>query len=90
MDNGYIINEWALVRRNEMVDIPDGFDIHPDFLNGHEKPEFEKAFRQIWKMFYQIYEDISDSPEKFTMPLYKASEYRYGSEGWPEYLKCRV
>lgn len=32
MPDDCIISEWARVRRNEMVDIPDKLDIHPDFL----------------------------------------------------------
>jgi hypothetical protein len=80
MGNGYIINEWALVRRNELVDIPDQLDIHPDFLTELDREEFERAFRHIWNMFYQIYDDISKEPERFAMPVYRTAEYRYGSK----------
>jgi hypothetical protein len=50
----YIIKEWALIRRNEMVDIPDKFEIHPDFLGTVTKGDFEAAFRQIWALFRQM------------------------------------
>ncbi len=76
----YIINEWALIRRNEMVDIPDNLDIHPDFLKELGKDEFEAAFRYIWEMFYQILTDISESPQLFSMPVYNPENYRYGSK----------
>lgn len=76
----YIIHEWALIRRNEMVDIPDKIHIHPDFLKLIERDEFESAFRQIWDIFYQIYGDIAKEPERFALPMVKESEYRYGSK----------
>jgi len=75
----YYINEWAIVRRNEMVPLPDKIEIHPDFLKELSHIEFEKTFREIWELFRKIYEDISLAPEKFSMPLYSPDEYRYGS-----------
>lgn len=75
----YYINEWAKVRRDEMVDIPYEIDIHNDFLKYFYYDDFNKAFRYIWKLFYRIYDDISVYPEKFKMPLVNPDEYRYGS-----------
>lgn len=48
-----------MVRRNELVDVPDRFDIHPDFLHHLSRGEFENAFRQIHEMFYMIYTDMA-------------------------------
>lgn len=30
MRENYLVSEWALIRRNELVDIPGQFEIHPD------------------------------------------------------------
>ncbi len=80
MKNTYLISEWALIRRNELVDIPDCFEIHLDFLHNLSQDEFESAFRQIHEMFYQMYTDMSESPEAFGFPLYCLSEYDYFSK----------
>ncbi len=29
MRENYLVSEWALIRRNELVDIPGQFEIHP-------------------------------------------------------------
>lgn len=34
----------------------------------------------IWDIFYQIYGDIAKEPERFAMPMFNESEYRYGSK----------
>lgn len=31
MKDDYLVSKWALIRRNELVDIPDKLEIHPDF-----------------------------------------------------------
>ena len=30
MNNAYLVSEWALIRRNELVNIPDQLEIHPE------------------------------------------------------------
>jgi|GEM_PF-1813797 len=75
MQAKYYINEWAAVRRGEMVDLPGKIDIHPDFLRQLDRESFETAFRGIWKLFYQIYDDISKYPEQFSMPLVSIDEH---------------
>ena len=74
-----LVSQWALIRRGELVDIPDQLEIHPDFLQTLSHAEFENAFREIGKMFYQLYSDIADSPQRFGLPLYKIDEYDYFS-----------
>lgn len=68
----YLVSEWALIRRNELVDVPETFAVHPGFLNGREPEEFIAAFRDIHDMFYQIYTDMAQSPEQFGLPLHEA------------------
>ena len=75
----YLVGEWALIRRNELVDIPDRLEIHPDFLRTLSHEEFESAFKEIGAMFYQMYSDMADAPQRFGMPLYKTDEYDYFS-----------
>ncbi len=79
MKDQYYINHWAKVRRDELVDIPDEIEIHNDFLKILTKEEFEAAFRAIWDMFYQIYDDIAKHPEDFSMPLVRPEDFHYGS-----------
>lgn len=79
MSDTYLVSKWALVRRNELVDIPDKLEIHPDFLQQLSHAEFESAFRDIGAMFYQMYSDIADAPQRFGLPLYKIDEYDYFS-----------
>lgn len=80
MSDAYLVSKWALIRRNELVDIPDKLEIHPDFLQQLSHAEFESAFREIGEMFYQMYSDMADSPQKFGLPLYKMDEYDYFSD----------
>ncbi len=79
MNNAYLVSEWALIRRNELVNIPDQLEIHPDFLRLLSHEEFESAFKEIGELFYQIYSDMADSPWRFGLPLYKSDEYDYFS-----------
>lgn len=79
MSDALLISQWALIRRNELVDIPDKIDIHPDFLQELSHAEFENAFRDIGGLFYQMYSDMADAPQRFGLPLYKTDEYDYFS-----------
>lgn len=79
MDNLYWINEWAKIKQNEVVRLPDEIFVHQDFLKHINKEDFVSAFRQIWDMFIFVYGDIADNPEAYGMPLYKPEEYDYFS-----------
>lgn len=79
MSEGVLISQWALIRRNELVDIPDKIEIHPDFLQDISHEAFESAFREIGGLFYQMYSDMADAPQRFGLPLYKMDEYDYFS-----------
>lgn len=87
MGDTYLISKWALVRRNELVDVPDKVEIHPDFLRDLSHEEFESAFRQIHETFYQMYTDMASEPEKFGFPLYKVNECSYFSKEAQEVRK---
>ena len=74
-----LVGKWTLIRRNELVDIPEKLEIHPDFLQGISYEAFESAFREIGRLFYQIYTDMADDPQRFGLPLYQADKYDYFS-----------
>lgn len=57
----------------------DKLEIHPDFLKLISHEEFENAFREIGGLFYQMYSDMAETPQRFGLPLYKADEYDYFS-----------
>lgn len=80
MKDTYIVSKWALIRRNELVDVPDKLEIHSDFLGKLSQEEVESAFRHIRDIFCQIYTDMAISPEAFGLPLYKIDECNYFSK----------
>ena len=47
----YLVSEWALIRRNELVDMPEQLVIHTDFLQTLTQEEFARAFREMAKCF---------------------------------------
>lgn len=75
----FLVSKWALIRRNELVDIPEKLEIHPDFLREISYEAFERAFREIGELFYRMYTDMANDPQKFGLPLYQAEEYDYFS-----------
>lgn len=79
MSDTFWVSQWALIRRGELVDIPEKLEIHPDFLQKLSPEEFEGAFREAGAVFRQMYADMAEEPEKFGFPLYLMSEYDYFS-----------
>ena len=75
-----MVRKWAFIRRNELVDLPEYIAIHKEFLGELSKGEFEYSFRQIHELFYRIYTDMADHPERFGFPPYGAEEYDYFSK----------
>lgn len=79
LENIYWVQEWAKVRQDEVVRLPDRFEIHNNFLKHMPKEEFESAFQEVWNTFTNIYGNIAEFPETFRMPLYKSLEYNYST-----------
>jgi len=77
MEKIYWVQEWAKIRQDEVVRLPDSFDVHSCFLNSVSRAEFDSVFDEIWNMYVDIYGDIKESPERFGMPLYKTEEYNW-------------
>lgn len=75
LNGNYWIEEWAKVRQDEMVSLPNKIEIHSDFLHAINKDDFTTAFHNIWQMFSNIYGDITKLPSTFEMPLYKLEAY---------------
>lgn len=75
-----MISKWALVRRNELVDLPEQITIHKDFLGELSAEEFEASFRQLHELFYKMYTDMAEHPEEFGFPTYTEEEYGYFSK----------
>lgn len=81
------ISKWALIRRNELVDVPEDFCIHTDFLLSVSKEEGKKAFREIHDLFYEIYTKMAAEPEYFSFPLQEVGELAYFSKEEQEVRK---
>lgn len=77
VENIYWVQEWAKVRQDEVVRLPDSFEIHDSFLKHISKEEFDSAFKEVWNMFTNIYGNIAEFPETYGMPLHKPLEYNY-------------
>lgn len=79
-ENIYWIQEWAKVRQDEVVRLPNSFEVHDIFLNHMSKEEFDSAFQEVWDMFTNIYGNIAEFPEIYGMPLHKLLEYKYSTK----------
>lgn len=77
MESTYWIQEWARVRQNEVVRLPENLEIHDCFLKHMSKASFVSAFKEIWSMVIKLHGDIAEFPETFAMPLYKPEDYHY-------------
>lgn len=75
MQNIYWIQEWAKVRQDEVVRLPENLDVHECFLKLISKADFDAAFREAWELYNSIYADIAKQPEAFGMPLFRSEDY---------------
>ncbi len=77
MKNTYWIEEWAKIRQDEVVRLPETFKVHECFIKFISKEDFITAFKEIWDIYINIYGDIAKFPEIFGMPLYKPEDFNY-------------
>lgn len=75
MDYNYWVQEWAKIRQDEVVRLPEKFVINNYFINIMPKADIIDAFKQIWNLYIDIYGDISKNPQLFGMPLYSSKDY---------------
>lgn len=80
MSEKLLIQKWSIIRGNELVDIPEDFYIHEDYLQEITEQDFRKAFEDIGLLFSKIYLDQAERPEDYGFPLYKESEWSYFSK----------
>ncbi len=91
MTRAPLVCTWALVRRNELPDLPGVLDVHPDFASFLPPARLAAAFRAFHALLYRLMTGLAETPEKYGMPLTddgvrygdpKAQEARYAAF-WP-------
>lgn len=82
MIKDYWIYDWAKLRQDEVIRIPQEYIIHSDFTVRADKNEIIEAFAQINLFFSNMYGDIAEHPEQFGMPLHQKDKYRFFSQQW--------
>lgn len=78
----YWIYDWAKLRQDEVIKLPDNYKIHEDFLKQMDEEHVKLAFSEIHSIFVNIYGDITKFPEEFCMPLHLKDKYRFFSQQW--------
>jgi len=79
----YYVSEWSLLRKEEVVELPEDFEIHSDYLKFFEKDEIISAVKKIREMFLNIYQDMADFPERFKMPMIEINKDEFTPMGSP-------
>lgn len=79
----YYVSQWALLRKAEIIDLPEDFEIHPDYLKILNKDKIVSVVKNIRKMFMNMYQDIADYPERFKMPMIEIWEDELTPRGAP-------
>lgn len=79
----YYVSEWALRRQAEIVDLPEEFEIHADYLKVLPRENIIAAFKTIRQVIYDVFQDIADGPESFKMPLIEIREDNLTKYGFP-------
>jgi len=79
----YYVSQWSLLRKDEIIELPEDFEIHSDYLKILDKDEVISAVRNIRAMFLNIYQDIADFPERFKMPMIEINENEFTPMGAP-------
>ena len=82
MTNNYWVHDWAMFRRDEIIRIPQEYNIHKDFTVYAGEDDVKAAFSQLNSLCSDIYGDIAQSPEDFGMPMHLKDEYRVFSKQW--------
>lgn len=79
----YYISEWALRRQAEIIELPQDFEIHSDYLKVLGKEKIISAVQGIRQMFFNIYQDIAVHPERFRMPVIEIRADELTPMGFP-------
>lgn len=76
MEINYWIQYWAELHKNEMYEYPEEIVIHNDFIKQHTYQEFLDAFKELYNIIKNIYNDFITQPADMNMTLYKSNEHR--------------
>jgi len=79
----YYVSEWALLRKTEVMDLPENFEIYSDYLKMLGKEQIVSVLKNIQRLFLHIYQDIADFPERFKMPVIEIREDELTPRGFP-------
>jgi hypothetical protein len=79
----YYVSEWALLRKAELIESPEDYEIHSDYLKILGKEKIILAVKSIRQMFMNIYQDIADYPERFKMPMIEIRDDERTKTGAP-------
>lgn len=79
----YYVSAWALLRKAEVMDLSEDFEVHSDYLKILSKEKIVSILQNIKQMFLSIYQDIADHPEQFKMPLVEIIEEERTKMGAP-------
>lgn len=79
----YYVSEWALRRQAEIMDMPEEFEIHADYLKVLPRGNIIAAFATIRGMIHDVFQDIADEPERFKMPLVEIRADNLTKYGFP-------
>jgi hypothetical protein len=79
----YYVSQWALLRKSEIIDLPEDFEIHSDYLKILGKDKIVSTIKNIRQMFVNVYQDIADFPERFKMPMIEIIEEERTKMGSP-------
>jgi len=77
------VSEWALFRKAEVIELPDDFEIHPNYLKVFNREQIISAIKNIRQIFLDVYQDIADYPEHFRMPMVEIREDELTKTGAP-------
>jgi len=75
MHDMYWVQEWGRVRQKEIVRYPKSFIIHQAYTTMLSKEDLIVAFEEIWNLYFEVYGEITQSPEEFGMPLHKIEDF---------------
>lgn len=79
----YYVSKWALRRQAEIMDLPEKFEIHPDYWKALPRENILAAFKTIRQIIHDSFQDIADEPESFKMPLIEIRKDNLTKYGFP-------
>jgi hypothetical protein len=66
--------------KENMLPVPDTFEIHSDFLYGSDREDLVEGFKQLHGIASQVYDDMAENPDEYGLPLFEIEKYRWASK----------